>query len=81
MSISDSSWTQTSTVDARPSNTGSPHPEIPSSVSILRKHQRGGTLQVLIADIFIFESYLGSLGSGRNCLIEDSAPYDLPANK
>ena len=41
------------TVRARPSTTGSPQPQIPSSVLIFKKHQRGLMKYVSIAVIFM----------------------------
>src|SRR5699024_1781301 len=45
--------TAAATVAALPSMMGSPHPTIPSSVSILRNSHRGGTVYVVIDVIFI----------------------------
>src|SRR5699024_3280202 len=53
MSRSESSSTAAATVAALPSMIGSPHPMIPSSVSILRNSHRGGTVYVVIDVIFI----------------------------
>jgi hypothetical protein len=60
--------------------TGSPQPEIPSSVSTLRNNQRGGTIQVVNAVIFTGFS-LDSIFNGVTGYFLDYQKYDFCDNK
>src|SRR3954453_18687241 len=77
ISSSDSSCTAARTVSARPSTTGSPQPQTPSSVLTLRNSQRGATRNVSTPVIFTRVPHLrGILGGGPAAVDGQLGPGD-----